>query len=676
MLDVNTVEVNKSMANMKRIYFYVSLFLSQQKGAYSIIMGLITVFLVMIIGFTVDGSGALLERARLAEALDQSAISIVTENNRYRDDIYKIVGENQYKERDKAIITAYIKNYIAKGEHIVNNDNIDYLCDKPKNTANNGIVSDQLLICTVNATVQRKSFLPLTLNKEVYIPETLNIGENAKARKRYQVPVPQDVMFVVDYSLGIEYSIEPDSFSLCNNGAVSQTAEKYANWRAKRCTKPSNKEVLYKTIEELSKPFFEKNTKSRLGYTAYAFGAQRLNDSVSQCVIPVILDNPYIRDNFLEYTSYEKINFFVGERTVYRVGRIEGHPKTLIDQALNHTVAKLNSKDSHWSYRTAKYLPLYLGIYPSDYKTRYDLKGNLYLDKSLQGIKTTLDSISDLDYRNKPNSWITFNKGTWEGDRGNTVHIGLFFYTTTEGRGNCLSNKNSSSTAWFDATKEKEFESFRQKIQPGIGKFPVSGLIVGTEAMTKINSDAAPAKVNTNTQRIMIIIDIPKSLTSVIGDPVSELNVWRPGWPYDSQGWPNDSGANDMDSWVKKYSKHYLKDHDVRMDVDYSEEGLRKITPMMIQEGLCDKIREKLDSLQDPAYPKVDSKLVYIGLYSPVNKNAGAWRREMPNYKMWQQCIGDEENMYVASSKEGLLEAINNALKSKPKSEEVGENIQ
>lgn len=662
------------MANMKRIYFYVSLFLSQQKGAYSIIMGLITVFLVMIIGFTVDGSGALLERARLAEALDQSAISIVTENNRYRDDIYKIVGENQYKERDKAIITAYIKNYIAKGEHIVNNDNIDYLCDKPKNTANNGIVSDQLLICTVNATVQRKSFLPLTLNKEVYIPETLNIGENAKARKRYQVPVPQDVMFVVDYNFSIESSIERDNPG-CENGGVSMSAVNYANWRAKNCTKPTKKEVLYRTIEDLSKPFFEENTKSRLGYTAYAFGAQRLNDPMSQCVIPVTLDNPYITDRFLEYTNWETHYLWV-KTTVYKVASMVGYPKSIIEESLNNTVVKLNTEDSYWTYRTAKYLPLYLGIYPSDYKTRYDLKGDLFLNKPLFGIRRTLDSISNLNYLNKPNSWITFNKGTKEGGNGNTAHIGLFFYATTEGRGNCLNNRNAPSTGWFDSKQEQEFHNFRQQIQPGIGKLPISGLIVGTEAMTKINPDATPAKVNTNTQRIMIIIDIPGYPTNVIPDPYSYLSVWRPSWPYDSQGWPNNSGANDMDSWVKKYSKHYLKDHYVRMDVDYSEEGLRKITPMMIQEGLCDKIREKLDSLQDPAYPKVDSKLVYIGLYSPVNKNPEAWRKEMPNYKMWQQCIGDEENMYVASSKEGLLEAIKNALKSERKSEEVGENIQ
>lgn len=41
--------------------------------------------LLVLIGFTVDGTGVVLDKARLAQGMDQAALALVAENNDYRE---------------------------------------------------------------------------------------------------------------------------------------------------------------------------------------------------------------------------------------------------------------------------------------------------------------------------------------------------------------------------------------------------------------------------------------------------------------------------------------------------------------------------------------------------------------------------------------------------------------
>ncbi|MDP8079607.1 TadE/TadG family type IV pilus assembly protein [Phocoenobacter skyensis] len=76
-----------------------------------------------------------------------------------------------------------------------------------------------------------------------------------------------------------------------------------------------------------------------------------------------------------------------------------------------------------------------------------------------------------------------------------------------------------------------------------------------------------------------------------------------------------------------------------------------KVTARLINNGLCDRIREKIDTLQDNNFPLKKTKIAFVAFaYSTSNASIGATAT-------WKKCVGSE-NFYKASNKDELLEAF------------------
>ena len=452
--------MSKRKTIMQQLYHYflkaMKTFWQQAKGVYSIIMGLITIFILIIIGFTIDGSGVLLDRARLADSLDQAALAITAENNQYRDEM--VLGtsdrdgvkrdQKAIETRDKTLIRSYVEHYINDYSDV---KSVDYKCNK-----DNGVE------CSANATILRDSLLPLSFNQEVFIPEQMAIAGVAKAYKQKtteKVNPPTEIMFVVNYSRDLYSPIQKINDWTCYK-MDNLTIDKYLERYDKRCRdKYGNmwRDVMENTVNGYAKAlnFFSVNGKDvdeaykndRLGLTAYAFGAQPINESVENCVVPFdFLDSDIPHDPVVEYQTYQK--HWLGNYTAYEVGSLSSYDKKVYkffeEDLLSGVDFELHStwlvKGIIWSNVTnvsssfastilSKYVPLYLGIAPLDIRDKkkwYDIPhsyqhlkidvNELYLNNAegqASGVVRTVDQIVDPWYRT---NYITYRNALMDGD--------------------------------------------------------------------------------------------------------------------------------------------------------------------------------------------------------------------------------------------------------------------
>ena len=71
------------------------------------------------------------------------------------------------------------------------------------------------------------------------------------------------------------------------------------------------------------------------------------------------------------------------------------------------------------------------------------------------------------------------------------------------------------------------------------------------------------------------------------------------------------------------------------------------ITTTLINKGMCKKIRERLDRLQEKAYPQKATQIHFVAFgYVPNGKQKDAW----------ENCVG--KNYHHASNKEQLLDTF------------------
>ena len=78
--------------------------------------------------------------------------------------------------------------------------------------------------------------------------------------------------------------------------------------------------------------------------------------------------------------------------------------------------------------------------------------------------------------------------------------------------------------------------------------------------------------------------------------------------------------------------------------------------------GMCQKIKDKLNSLQNPKYNKEDTRIGFIAIsYDPRKGTANSTtNNNMPNYNAWKKCVDDY--YYVVKSKQQLLDAFSEIL--------------
>lgn len=415
---------------IQRIYCQLKIklyaFIKQQQGVYAMIMAMITLSLLVIIGFTVDGSGLLLDRARLADSLDQAALTITAENNTFRDDNF-ILGTVTTKNsqttrtkdttlienRDKNLIQGYMQNYINGYSRV---SNIDYDC----------IQEGGRVTCSVDGTAERASLLPIKINKEVFIPAYLDVRQQAAAFKGKEDAPANDIMFVVRGSAEIYAPISSAQervIHTCfqtdnvNEQGINTTLEQYYRARFTDGSSCYSKygdlwSVVYsKFLDKYTNAmeFFVKdktNKHDRVGITRFSLGAQptkaESSDVSNMCVLPFAFKNTPI-----EYDPLVELEAWDSDRSAYTylVQALSSNGENLLpflrDYLLSGINYKLNTPSSGmdklihlmlklegWSddfvgrsrysdhiaptMLVIRYLPLYLGIWDDDLQKAFD----------------------------------------------------------------------------------------------------------------------------------------------------------------------------------------------------------------------------------------------------------------------------------------------------------------
>ncbi|VGM96805.1 Flp pilus assembly protein TadG [uncultured Avibacterium sp.] len=361
-----------------------SSFIEQQKGVYGIIMGMITVFLLVIIGFTIDGSGILLDRARLSDSLEQATLAITSENNTYRNDEFvlgkvstqngqKVITRNnkQIKQRDEDIIKAYMTSYANSYSKV---KSVDYHCDKETNR----------ITCYAQGTLERNSLLPISINKNVFIPTHIDIGQYGSAFKEGKNASPLDIMFAVNFS--------SDMFSGIADNLPGPYCSGEYRWKSDNITIERHFEILKKcgntpwatSIFESLKEYVNmleifksqsngQPNNNRIGLTAFTLGAQPINEGNNVCALPFKFpSNKKFNDPLVEsqtFVSTKLRNNWEYKVTTVNLTNVKENLKEMLEKINRHLVTRTNNFDSmEPGILVAKYLPLSLDIWPEDLK--------------------------------------------------------------------------------------------------------------------------------------------------------------------------------------------------------------------------------------------------------------------------------------------------------------------
>ncbi|MBN6065614.1 pilus assembly protein [Aggregatibacter actinomycetemcomitans] len=288
-------------------------FYENEQGVYVVMTALLAFPLLFLIAFTVDGTGALLDRVRLAQATDQAALLLTTEDNANRDhkrdgnkhkdlitqDVSKEreearkngssfnILEAQVKKRNQQLVQGLVKLYLRSDDSLTSKNSSpitipsDFLAECKENTNNldpNGKGQD--IACTVQGTVHRKFILPwshslVTSDQLKDGRLAVNSGQ-AYAIKEKQITIPIDLMMVTDLSGSMEWYIN---------------SERTAPYPHRRI------DALVDVVGEIQNILLPKSNKgnvspyNRIGFVSFAAGARQKGDTTG-CVLPYYVQQP------------------------------------------------------------------------------------------------------------------------------------------------------------------------------------------------------------------------------------------------------------------------------------------------------------------------------------------------------------------------------------------------
>lgn len=174
----------------------------------------------------------------------------------------------------------------------------------------------------------------------------------------------------------------------------------------------------------------------------------------------------------------------------------------------------------------------------------------------------------------------------------------------------CLGNNDANTTSrWFNKDEATLLSSAFNRITPNGATLSSSGLLVGANLILDKNTDAKaePKKLNANTQRILLVLS---------------------------------DGRDEI-----------YKNASIPLNV----------TPNLIDAGMCEAIKKKVDALQDSEIATQTTRIGFVAFgYGPEGKQKEAW----------QKCVGS--HYYVANNEKELLESFRKIIGLV---EEVGHSI-
>ena len=510
-------------------------FIRDQQGVYMVMFGLLSFILISLAALAVDGSGMLLDKARLADSMEQATLALAAENNLNRTDKHKLgpnysdkdfkkdamfFSSSQIYNRDQKLIKGYVSAYMympsnfdqSAGNTGVRDSYIfkdfDYDCSLKSVRDAEGKVLNNPVVCWANGDVKRKSGLFLnditaSFDKEVKISST------GIAAVKQSAVITFDIMFTLDLTGSMGGSI-----------GGSSGKQKIV--------------ILKEVMSDMTDLLFSPSASphNRLGFTGFALGAQQMND-IRKCSLPF-----YGYNNMIGLSS--------------------------LKNALASQSGSIADFDA-----LRMYLPPFI-----DYTKTID----------------SIDSFngSDINYP------LQYNKGPWcLNERSN-------------------SRLNNTTNRWFVPNQKDEFKRAVNSLGIAGNTLTSTGVLIGANMLMDKDMTADIDKLQENTQRVLLILS---------------------------------DGQDEI------YSNTAEKEKD-----------FREITQKLINGGMCDRIRARLDTLQDKRFPEKPSRIAFIAFgYSQSDKLK----------TMWKKCV-KEDNYYNANNQAELLEVFKKVVGFE---EEVGRPI-
>ncbi|OOF69805.1 TadE/TadG family type IV pilus assembly protein [Rodentibacter caecimuris] len=311
------------------IYCYRALkrFYHDESGVYAVMTALLAFPLLFLISFAVDGSGILLDKARLAQATDQGALVLVAENNGERDNKahYDVLRQMPTKEEiDKAgggkfaaqqhkrnleLVHGIVEYYLRsdksdakneKSQPIIITKDFNYECEK-REKKENPYARKEFVSCSVQGSVDRQFWLPWgqsTIDQSLLRAGRTEIDSGKTYALKEKGAIPVELMLVSDFSGSMSYRVEQDP----DRDRKPPESDYNAKINILRRVVNQIQEILLpantKRAEEVS-PF------NRIGFVTFAAGARQQNERQG-CVLP------YYGNSRLEKTIKAGLNHDFG----------------------------------------------------------------------------------------------------------------------------------------------------------------------------------------------------------------------------------------------------------------------------------------------------------------------------------------------------------------------------
>lgn len=562
---------------LSRLSQKLKAFYLDQQGVYGVMTALLLLPLIILVAFTVETTGILLDKTRLSQATDQAALLLTAENNEFRakkdhSDLMRqnltaqekaLPADKQFStrvsKRNQELVQDTVKLYLRSyGEGanapITITKDFTAFCEP----LSKSVKSEGGVICSVQGDVSRKNSFNV-INEWVKSSDNrLPVNSGMSYAVKQSSGVPMEVMLVSDFSGSMSEDL--------NNGKG----------------KPSKAEVLKQVVDEVSTVILTgaKAGYNRMGFTLFNAGSRQWNDK--HCQIPILPKTGEAEKKIsyevplLEWSESPNKEFV--KTMAKKHGRQDDYfhdckeePQKRGDREI--VVHKCKAEDTR--EEAIKIL-----IEEWDFNTATEMIKNDYID-----IQKTINQIDGFDGKLRKYGIVL-----------DIPHGDTITYT-------CPGKANETSTvttqAWFEGEKgQKALVDELNAMLPNNWTNASSGMLMATNAMVA-EDPAYRAKLNQlgkNSKKVMIV-----------------LSDGYDNFPY--------GGAF----------------------VDFEKKGM------------CTKIKDRLNKLQDPNYQKQDTRLAFIAIsYDPAAEG------NQSTYGAWKRCVDDY--YYVVRNKQQLLDAFGEIL--------------
>lgn len=574
--------MNVTESFLSRLSQKIKAFYLDQQGVYGVMTALLLLPLIILVAFTVETTGILLDKTRLSQATDQAALLLTAENNEFRakKDHSDLMRQNLTAQEKALPADKQFSTRVAKRNQELVQDTVKLYLRSYGEGANAPITitkdftafcepisksgkAEEGVTCTVQGDVRRKNGFGI-IDEWVKSPDgRLPVNSGASYAVKTSGGVPMEVMLVADFSGSMNQDL--------NNGSG----------------KPTKIEVLKQVVNEVTSNILTQDSVNRVGFSLFTAGARQWKDK--HCQIPIL---PKTGE------AEKKVSYEVRIYNYYN-----NSPR---DEFIKAITQKYGRSDGYFHDCEDYYQET---EDPVTHTKKKELRGYKCKaeDTREEAIKILISEWNDNEARDMiKRDYIDLVKSVNQIDQfdgkikkyGLVVDINQGTTPTYICAGKGGETSSITTQAWFEGESgQKALMNEFNPMLPNNQTNSSSGMLMATNAMVAPDPAyrAKLDKLGKNSRKIMVI-----------------LSDGYDNFPY----------------------------HGAFIDFE--------------KNGMCTKIKDRLNRLQSTKYEKEDTRLAFVAIsYDPA-----AYGKETAD--AWKRCVDDY--YYVVKNKQQLLDAFNEIL--------------